>query len=178
MKGSVSRRYARALYDLVDPDAVEPVHQGLEAVTQAVSESEALRHVVASPAFSVEEKMAVLAEVSDRLGCPDVLKAFLRQLVVKSRMDHLGDIAEAFGDLADESKGARAVTITTASALPDAEQQRLQGRLREILRKDVTVTYETDPRVLSGLRVRVGSVVYDSTVRNRLNTMRTLLAKE
>ena len=178
MKGSVSRRYARALYELLDPAAVDQVRQALEVVDRAVSDSEALRHVVASPAFSVEEKMAVLAELSARLGCPDVVKAFLRQLVVKNRMDHLGGIADAFGDLADETKGARAVTIAAASALSVAERQRLQGRLRDLLKKDVTVTYETDPRLLSGLRVRVGSLVYDSTLRNRLNTMRTRLVKE
>ena len=178
MKGSVSRRYARALYELVDPSLVPQVRQGLEAVGRAVAQSEALRHVVASPAFGVEEKMAVLAELSDRLGCPDLVQTFLRQLILKNRMGWIGDIAEAFGDLADETKGARAVTVTAASALPAAEQQRLQKRLREILKGDVTVTYETDPRLVSGLRVRVGSLVYDSSLRNRLSAMRALLAKE
>lgn len=178
MKGSVSRRYARALYELVDPPAVEQVRKGLEAVSQAMAESEALGHVVASPAFGVEEKMAVLAELSDRLGCPDLVKTFLRQLIVKNRMGHLGDIADAFGELADETKGARAVTITAASALPAAEQQRLQSRLRDVLQGDVTITYETDPGLMSGLRVRVGSLVYDSSLQNRLSTMRTLLVKE
>ncbi len=178
MKGSVSRRYARALYELLDPPAVEQVREGLEAVSQAMADSEALRHVVASPAFGVEEKMAVLSELSVRLGCPEVVKTFLRQLIIKNRMGHLGDIAEAFGDLADETKGARAVTITAASAIPAAEQKRLQSRLRDLLQKDVTVTYETDPRLVSGLRVRVGSLVYDSSIGNRLSTMRTLLAKE
>lgn len=178
MKGSVSRRYARALYELLDPPAVEQARKGLEAVSQAMAESQALRHVVASPAFGVEEKMTVLAELSDRVGCPAVVKTFLRQLIVKNRMGHIRDIAETFGDLADETKGSRAVTITAASAPPAAEQGRLQSRLRDLLQADVTVTYETDPRLLSGLRVRVGSLVYDSSLRNRLSTMRTLLAKE
>lgn len=178
MRGSVSRRYARALYELVDPSVVAQVRKGLEAVSQAIAESEALRHVVASPAFGVEEKMAVLAELSERLGCPDLVKTFLRQLIIKNRMGQIGDIADAFGDFADETKGARAVTITAASALPAAEQQRLQSRLRDVLKGDVTVAYETDPRLMSGLKVRVGSLVYDSSLRNRLSTMRTLLAKE
>ncbi len=178
MKGSVSRRYARALYELLDPPAVDQVRKGLEAVSKAVADAEALRHVVASPAFGVEEKMAVFSELSGRLGCPDVVKTFLRQLIVKNRMNQIGDIAEAFGDLADETKGARAVTITAASAIPDAEQRRLQSRLRDLLQGDVTVTYETDPRLVSGLRVRVGSLVYDSSLQNRLSSMRTLLVKE
>ncbi len=178
MKGSVSRRYARALYELLDPPAAEQVREGLMAVSKAVAKSEALRHVVASPAFGVEEKMAVFSEVSGRLGFPDLVKTFLRQLIVKNRMNQIDDIAEAFGDLVDETKGARAVTITAASAIPDAEQRRLQNRLRDLLQGDVTVTYETDPRLVSGLRVRVGSLVYDSSLQNRLSSMRTLLAKE
>lgn len=178
MKGSVSRRYARALSELVDPSLVPRVREGLEAVSRATAESEALRHVVASPAFGMEQKTAVLAELSDRLGCPDLVKTFLRQLILKNRMDRISDIADAFGDLADESKGARAVTVTGASALPAAEQQRLERRLRDVLKGDVTVIYETDPRLMSGLKVRVGSLVFDSSLRNRLSTMRTLLAKE
>lgn len=178
MKGSVSRRYARALYELLDPSVVQQVRKGLEAVSRAVAESEALRHVLASPAFGVEDKVAVLAELSQRLGCPDVVTAFLRQLIVKNRIGDIADITEAFGDFADATKGARAVTITASSELPTAEQQRLQSRLRELLQGDVTVTYEADPRLLSGLKVRVGSVIYDSSLRNRLSTMRTLLAKE
>lgn len=178
MKGSLSRRYARALYELVDQEAVEQVRKGLEDVSQAMAESEALRHVVASPAFGVDEKMAVLAELSDRLACPDLVKTILKQLIVKSRVGHIRDIADAFGDIAAETKGARAVTITAASALPAAEQRRLQGRLRDVLQRDVTITYESDPGLVSGLRVRVGSLVYDSSLQNRLSTMRTLLAKE
>lgn len=177
-KGAVARRYASALFELLAAADVEPVRKGLAALAEAASRSAPLRHVLASPAFSLDEKAGVLAELSDRLGCPEVMKRFLRQLAAKNRMGAIAGIAEAFAALADRTKGVEAVTVWSAVELTPAEQRRLADRLRELMRSQVLVTCQTDPHLISGLQVRVGSRVYDSSIRSRLETMRTLLAKE
>ncbi|HEY5626529.1 MAG TPA: ATP synthase F1 subunit delta, partial [Nitrospira sp.] len=131
-----------------------------------------------SPAFGVEEKIGVLTDIGGRFGCPPVGKAFIAQLVKKNRVGFLSDIADAFSKLVDQSKGTQQVTVSSATQMPAAEQDRIKTRLRESLHRDVDVTFQTDPSHLAGLQIHIGSTVVDSTVRGRLRAMQSLLTKE
>ena len=178
IKTAVARRYAQALFELLDQSTIEATRGTLNGLGQAIKDSDQLRHVVASPAFGVEEKIAVLTALGDKLGCPPAGKAFLGQLVKKNRVGFLPEIADAFGKLVDQSKGTQPVTVSSAAALPLAEQDRIKTRLRETLKREVDVTFQTDPAHLAGLQIHIGSTVVDSTVRGRLRAMQSLLTKE
>lgn len=178
IKTAVARRYAQALFELLDQSTIEATRGTLNGLGQAIKDSDQLRHVVASPAFGVEEKIAVLTALGDKLGCPPAGKAFLGQLVKKNRVGFLPEIADAFGKLVDQSKGTQPVTVSSAAALPPAEQDRIKTRLRETLKREVDVTFQTDPAHLAGLQIHIGSTVVDSTVRGRLRAMQSLLTKE
>ncbi|MEK7236959.1 MAG: F0F1 ATP synthase subunit delta, partial [Nitrospirota bacterium] len=101
IKTAVARRYAQALFELVDASTIESTRAALTGLGQAIKDSVSLRHVVASPTFGAEDKIAVLAELGSRLGCPPIGKTFLAQLVKKNRVGFLPEIAEAFAKLAD-----------------------------------------------------------------------------
>lgn len=178
IKTAVARRYAQALFELLDQSTIEATRGTLNGLGQAIKDSDQLRHVVASPAFGVEEKIAVLTALGDKLGCPPAGKAFLGQLVKKNRVGFLPEIADAFGKLVDQSKGTQPVTVSSVAALPPAEQDRIKTRLRETLKREVDVTFQTDPAHLAGLQIHIGSTVVDSTVRGRLRAMQSLLTKE
>jgi F-type H+-transporting ATPase subunit delta len=178
IKTAVARRYAKALFDLLDQSNLETAERVLHGLAQAFSESPALRHVVASPAFSEKDKLAVLTELADRLGCPPIAKNFLDQLVGKNRVGFLPDIAETFSRLVDASKGREQVTVSSASGLSSAEQDRIRTRLRDVLKRDVEVTFHQEAAHVAGLHIRFGSTVVDSTIRGRLTAMHRLLTKE
>jgi F-type H+-transporting ATPase subunit delta len=178
IKTAVARRYAQALFELLDTSTIESTRAALTGLGEAMKESVSLRHVVASPTFGAEEKIAVLAEIGSRLGCPPVGKTFLAQLVKKNRVGFLPEIAEAFAKLADASKGTQQITVSSAATLPPAEQDRISTRLREMLKRQVDVTFHTDARHLAGVQIQLGSTVVDSTVRGRLQAMQSLLTKE
>jgi F-type H+-transporting ATPase subunit delta len=178
IKTAVARRYAQALFELLDASTIEPTRAALTGLGQAIKDSVALRHVVASPAFGAEVKIAVLAELGSRLGCPPVGKTFLGQLVKKNRVGFLPEIAEAFAKLADASKGIQQITVSTSAALPPTEQDRISTRLREMLKRQIEVTFHTDARHLAGVQIHLGSTVVDSTVRGRLQAIQSLLTKE
>lgn len=177
-KTTVARRYARSLFGLVDTSAVEGTRTGLAALSRASLESPPLKHVLASPAFGFEEKMAVLSALSKKLGCPPMVEPFLAQLIRKNRIGFLPEISEAFAEIADEAQGRRQVTVASAKPLSKADQEGLRTRFREVLRQDIDLTFHTQPDLLGGLRVQIGSMVFDTTLRGRLTTMQTLLTKE
>jgi len=178
IKTAVARRYAQALFELLDASTIESTRAALTGLGQAIKDSVALRHVVASPTFGAEEKIAVLVELGSRLGCSPVGKTFLGQLVKKNRVGFLPEIAEAFAKLANASKGTQQITVSSAEALPPAEQDRISTRLREMLKRQIDVTFHTDARHLAGVQIHLGSTVVDSTVRGRLQAMQSLLTKE
>jgi len=178
MKTAVARRYAKALFDLLDTAGIEPARAALQGLGDAFAQSAELRHAVASPAFPEESKVNLLTELADRLGCPPIGRNFLDQLVKKNRVGFLPDIAEAFAKLVDESKGTQQVSVSSADVLPASEQNRIAGRLRDVLKRDVDVTFHTAPEHVAGLYIRLGSTVVDSTVRGRLSAMQRLLTKE
>ncbi|HEY6084165.1 MAG TPA: ATP synthase F1 subunit delta [Nitrospira sp.] len=178
IKTTVARRYAQALFELLGPSNTESTRHTLASLAQSLRASTSLRHVVVSPAFGVDEKIAVLTALAERLGCPAEAKAFLGQLVKKNRVTFLPEIAEAFSKLVDQSKGTQQVTVSSASVLLSSEQERIKTRLRDALKREVEVTFHTDPGHMAGLQIHMGSRVVDSTVRSRLSTMRTVLTRE
>ncbi len=178
IKIAVARRYAKALFGLTDEATIEATKTGLRALAQTISELSSLRHVLASPAFGFAQKRDVLSALSQRLGCPPVINNFLAQLVKKNRIGFLQEIADQFAALADQAKGTKQVAVTSAKALTPAEQDSLRNRLRELLRHNVDLSFQTEPTLLSGLQIRIGTTVYDSSVRSRLTAMRTLVTKE
>ena len=178
IKTAVARRYAQALFELLDQSNIEATRGALNGLAQAMKDSSSLRHVIASPAFGMDEKIGVLTELAAHLGGPPTVKAFLGQLVKKNRVRFLLDIAEEFAKLVDRSKGTQQVTVSSATTLPAAEQDRIKTRLRESLKREVDVTFRTDATYLAGLRIHIGSMVVDSTVRGRLNAMQALLTRD
>lgn len=178
IKTTVSRRYAQALFELLDQSDIEVTRRTLDSLSQAMSESDQLRHVIASPAFGVEQKIAVLTALGEKLGCPSTGKAFLGQLVKKGRVGFLPEIADAFGKLVDQAKGTQPVTVSSAAPLPATEQDRIKVKLRETLKREVDVTFQTDAGHLAGLQISIGSTVVDSTVRGRLRDLQVALTRE
>jgi F-type H+-transporting ATPase subunit delta len=178
IKTAVARRYAQALFELLDQSDIEAMRGTLNGLGQVLKDSASLRHVVASPAFGVADKIAVLSELGARLGCPPAGKAFIGQLVKKNRVAFLPEIADAFAKLVDQSKGTQPVSVSSATPLPQTEQDRIKTRLREVLKREVDVTFQMDQNHLAGLQIHIGSTVVDSTVRGRLQAMQSLLTKE
>jgi F-type H+-transporting ATPase subunit delta len=175
---SVTRRYAKALFELVEDSAAESARSSLSHLSQTIETNASLRHLLASPVFSIEEKLAVLSALADRLGSPPILNRFLAQLIKRNRTVLLPEIAQAFAALLDEAEGKRRVQVSSAKPLGKDEETRIRGRLKELLRREVDIEFVTVPSLLSGLQISIGSTVYDSSARTRLTAMHSLLTKE
>jgi F-type H+-transporting ATPase subunit delta len=80
--------------------------------------------------------------------------------------------------MVDRSKGTQPVEIVSAKTMDLAAQEQLKTQLRTSLKREVELVVQTDPALLAGLQIKIGSTVYDSTLRNRLNSMKTLLMHE
>ena len=176
-KNTVARRYAQALFKLLDQENLEASQSGLQALAKALQESNSLKHVLASPVFTLEEKSAVLAGCSEKAKCPPAMGRFCEQLLKKSRVGVLPEIAEAFRDLMDQEKGKQQVSIISAQSIDSDSREDIQTQLQGLLKRPVDVSFKEDPLLIAGIQIRIGSKVYDSTAKGQLQKMRVQLVK-
>jgi F-type H+-transporting ATPase subunit delta len=176
LAGSVSRRYARALFSIgVDRGSFEELGQELEAFAALLLESPELRQTLENPVFKASEKRAVLQSVLPRVTpTPDVQK-FVLLLLERRRIAAVPGIARSYRELADLHTGRVRAQVTSAQALPAAELDRVQKALERRTGKKVILEAAVDPTLIGGLCARVGDLVLDGSVRTQLDILRAKL---
>ena len=176
---AMAHRYARALADVViEHGTAEAVKLELAAFAQMVSESEDLRNFLANPAVARANKQAVVEELVERLKGSKTLRNFLLVLVDNRRAGLLNEISDAFEAELRTRLGVAKADVTSARDLSGEERMELVRTLEQMTGKRVEANYSLDPELIAGAQVRIGSTVYDGSVREQLNQMRSLLAAE
>jgi F-type H+-transporting ATPase subunit delta len=140
-----------------------------------VRESEELQHVLLSPAVSITKKRAVIARFAAAVPFSRLVRNFLYLVIDRRRTGILTDIADAFELALDERMGIIRAEVKSASALTDTQQSELQQQLSRVSGKQVRCEFSIDPNLIGGVTARIGSTVYDGSVRTQLQTMREQL---
>jgi F-type H+-transporting ATPase subunit delta len=172
----IAEVYARALFEAAkEDDVLGRVHDELGEFADALDEDRNLQVFLFSPYFSSEEKKdGVRRIVSD---ADERLLNFLELLAERHRMPALFRIRRLFDSLWAEENKLLEVTVTSATELDDGLVQEIGKRIEEQTGRQVELSADVDPDVLGGLMVRVGNMVLDATVRNRLEQLRKQVAK-
>lgn len=182
MSLAIANRYARAL-----ADAVLAPHSGLEApaaldqlagFNQMLKESSDLRSVLLSPAVSGTRKRAVIAKLGEPLGLDKLVRNFLYVVIDHRRIGRMSEIAAAFQLAIDERLGRVRAQVSSPAALAGPEQEALAAQLARMTGKQVRCEFQVDPHLLGGVSVRIGSTIYDGSVRGQLDALRHRLAAE
>jgi F-type H+-transporting ATPase subunit delta len=170
---SSAARYARALLDvaLVEADP-QDVEQQLAAVVDLFKGHADLWNVMTNPAVPTTQKQGIVTGLLPKLEVSPVLEKLLTVLAGRARMALLPDLLEAYRSrLMDHQKVVRA-QVTSAVALPDDRVRKLAASLGALTGRKVLLTTATDPGMLGGVVTRIGSTVYDGSVKRQLEKMR------
>jgi len=172
----IAEVYARALFEAAKDDGVlDRVHDELGEFADALDADRNLQVFLFSPYFSSEEKKAgVRRIVSD---ADERLLNFLELLAERHRMPALFRIRRIFDASWAEENKLLPVTVTSATELDAGLVEEIGRRIQEQTGRQVDLSSNVDPDVLGGLMVRVGNMVLDATVRNRLEQLRKQVAK-
>jgi F-type H+-transporting ATPase subunit delta len=168
--------YARALFEAArDNDVLDRVHDELGEFADALESERNLQVFLFSPYFSSEEKKdGVKRIVSD---ADERLVNFLELLAERHRMPALFRIRRTFDGMWAEENKLLPVTVTSAVDLDESLVKDIGKRIEEQTGRQVELSSNVDPDVLGGLQVRVGNMVLDATVRNRLEQLRKQVAR-
>jgi F-type H+-transporting ATPase subunit delta len=172
-------RYARALLSaLPDPAQAEATDDFLLGLGATMDESPKFRDIMLDPAFSAAERKEVLGRMVAAAGVPDRVGNFLSTLIDHRRAGSLPSIAQLFHELREESQGIVPAEIATATPLSPDLQERARGAVESKTGRRVRLECRVDPTLLGGAVTRVGSVVYDGSLRTQLDRLRRRMAEE
>jgi F-type H+-transporting ATPase subunit delta len=172
----IAEVYARALFQAaMENDVLDRVHDELSEVVDALEENEDLKTFFFSPYFSAEEKVDAVDKVVS--GADERTVNFLKLLAERHRMPVLFRIRRDFDELWAEERKLLSVSVTSAVELDEKLVKDIGKRIEEQTGRDVELSSKVDPYVLGGLVVRVGNMVLDASIRNRLEQLRKQVAK-
>ena len=177
-QADVGVRYAQALFELAkEQGQAAAVEADLKSLKAMRAESADLRTLIASPAFDSDDKARGLAAVAAAAGFSETTRKFLGLVAANRRASALPGMIASFEKIAAADRGAISAEVVTALPLTPAQTQALAASLRTALGKDPEIETHVDPAILGGLKVRVGSRLYDASLKSRLDSLKFALKR-
>jgi F-type H+-transporting ATPase subunit delta len=176
MQASLAGRYARALFDLAtEGKALAAVETSISALGAALGQSSELKALTTSPVVSRSDAAKAVAGIAKALKIDPLTANFLGVLAQNRRLSELGNVVRAFTGMAAAHRGETTAEVTSAHPLSAAQVTALKSQLKSRIGRDVAVDLKVDPAILGGLVVKLGSRLFDSSIRTRLNTLATAM---
>jgi F-type H+-transporting ATPase subunit delta len=174
---TIARRYATALADVILEQREEAeVRHELNEWEQMFASNPSLLEIFSNPTVGYDQKQKVLSELINRTRVRPTTANFLRVLLKNQRMADLSQVTAKLSQILDERSGVISADVVSAQPLPAASTAALALRLGEITGKKVNLNFATDETLLGGIVTRIGSTVYDGSVRNQLERLGEALA--
>ncbi|HXE76480.1 MAG TPA: ATP synthase F1 subunit delta [Candidatus Xenobia bacterium] len=187
MSYALARRYARALADIIFAEKVpaaqlsgelQRVKQNLSDFAATLRESPALYNVLSNPSVSREQKLKLLDRLRDLLGLARITRNFLAVLLEHRRLDQLDPVVAAFDEEVYARLGIVPVEVTTAVPLSATQKNSLEERLAALAGARVETRFHEDAAILAGGVARLGSTIYDGSLRAQLRRLQQQLTTE
>ncbi|XXF77690.1 ATP synthase F1 subunit delta [Myxococcaceae bacterium GXIMD 01537] len=171
---SIARRYARALLDVsAESGKADAVAEQLASFVDVFQKNAELSDVLLNPAYTREQRTAVVESVMKAIGSIDpALANTLRLLTERNRLPFLPDISRIFRDLADAQAGRVRGHVTSATTLSPEALANVRDALQQLTQRNVVLETRVDPALLGGVSAQVGSLLYDGSVRTQLEQLR------
>jgi F-type H+-transporting ATPase subunit delta len=176
--GSLARRYARALLDIGQEEKqLRRVLGEVDDFAGLLSKTPEVHEMLFAAHVNRRDKSEWLGGAATKLGFLPTTKNFLLLLIEKERMDVLPQILAELRRMVEEFEGIERVEVTSPSALSTAQRDQLSAAIAAKTGKKIELEEKIDPAVLGGMVVKVGSTVYDGSVRTQIHQIRENLQK-
>jgi F-type H+-transporting ATPase subunit delta len=170
-------RYARAFADVVLDTKLDTadVEQQLKDFAATFAGSKDLREVLLNPSIPASKRVSILDAVNRRIGCGPKVRNLLAVLISHERLAALGEIIEEYRLEMNRRLSISDAEVVTARPLQDQERAKLEREVAELAGTRVNATFRQDKSLIGGAMVRIGSTIYDGSVRGRLERFKERL---
>jgi F-type H+-transporting ATPase subunit delta len=171
-------RYAKALFEVAlaesDPARVET---DLATIVAAMNEHADLRHALLHPAVPPTARLNVVRAVTAQAELQPPVAKLLVMLAGRGRLELLPDLLDAYRDRLRAHKNVVRATVSAATALPQDKVQALERSLRGLTGKQIELDLVVDPSLIGGVVAKIGSTVYDGSIRTQLQKLKQQLVE-
>jgi F-type H+-transporting ATPase subunit delta len=175
----IARRYAKGLILSAKNLELESIESDLKALVDALEgEAPDLHRLLMDPAFSPLERKAVIKRLKDAFHMNDKLYHFLLLLIDRGRIMLLPKIHEAFLMFVDQRRGRVRAFVKSATPVDAMHMNEIKDSLSTLCQKEVVTKATIIPELLGGIRVEMGGLIFDGTLRAKLDAMKSRLLNE
>ena len=182
MAFAAASRYARALVDVVlapgSPLKPEDAVAQLRLVAQTVAGSNELANALLTPAVQTSRKRAVMGRLLQGLRVSHLIQNFVYVVIDHRRIGIIDEIADAFEQLVDARLGFIRAEVTSAEPLDQRRSSEIESELSNLTGKRMRLHFSVDAALLGGVSARIGSKLYDGSVRGQLEQLRRQLTEQ
>ena len=169
-------RYASALFELaLEAGNLKETAKDINAFGKLLRENEDLQRLVSSPVITADQQHGAISAILDKAAIKGLVANSLMLITKNRRLSGLRDIIKAFNALHARHKGEVEADVTSAAELSDDQMKTLKSTLKAAVGQDVELRTNVDPSLIGGLMVKVGSRMIDSSLKTKLNNLKTTM---
>lgn len=172
----IARRYAKALAEIAeDTDSLVQIQQELATVASAVDASADLRHLVSYPLFTPIQKVEALDAILAVSGASATVRKFFSVVARAMRLNLIYELSSVFNEIVNERMGIVEASVQTAQPMSESQFVTLTGVLSNLTGKQVRIKWHQDCSIIGGVKVQIGSTIYDASIKGQLSLIKAKL---
>ena len=164
-----AERYSLALYELAnESNLLEKIENQSSSILDLISKSKDFSNFIKDPTGSKENLLKVINNISEKNKFENLLKNFLSLLIVKRRFFYIEQILKKFMEICSKKRGELKAELRSAKELSSDEILKINEELTQNFSSKIKVNYKHDESLIGGLVVQVGSIMVDTSIKNKL----------
>ena len=164
------------MYELASENSeIENIEKDVNGMLSLYNSSEDIRMFMQNPTKSIDLQIHMINKISELLEFTKTFKNFLSVLIVKRRIFFIGKIIKNFIKLITKKKGILEASLISSKELSKEEIKKISEELSKSIGSTVNFDYKVDKNLIGGLKVQLGSLMIDSSIKNKLKKYEQLM---
>ena len=171
-----SERYALALFELaIEGAELDLIQDNIVELMEVYNTNRELEYFIKNPTQSLNAQTKVIQSLSEAMSFSKIFKNFLLILVTKRRIFFLHKISESFSKLCSKKKGHLSASLVSSKKLSSSEIKKISEELSKTIGSSINFNYKLDEELIGGLKIQLGSLMIDSSIKNKLKRYEQLM---
>ncbi len=174
-----SERYALALYELAkEGSELDKTETEVKGLKQLITSSPDFKNMISDPTISREIQSKVMETIGNKFNFSATFKKFLGFISSKGRLFFLEKISDNFLNLISKNKGEIIANLVSSKELSNQDLQIIEKDLAENFKSKIKINYKFDPSLIGGLVIKVGSIMIDASLKNKLKRLEKIMVEK
>ncbi len=174
-----SERYALALLEIgKENSSLKSISKDVEKLIIIYSKSKDFENIIKNPTYSKIDQIKIIRKLSELIKFSETVLNFLLLLIEKRRIFYLFNILNSFNKLLNKERGEIQATLISAQSLRDEEIQKVSDELSKSINKKIKFKFQIDKDLIGGVKVQLGSLMVDTSIRNKLKKFEQMMLEK